>query len=196
MKKPLTCLLLIWLVSSTTAVLAFQRATGWVDFVSTEGGYRSRFPSEPALSKQDATSGAGEKITQFVATANDGNAGYMSGYFDIGSASGYSLDKARDTMVQAVNGNLNKEVSISLGEYPGRELTISASGGDGVDYILHARLYLVRNRVFILQVAVPKNEDQVTLEKVTKYFESFQLLSTPEQAVAQHGRSCEKKRPV
>jgi hypothetical protein len=171
---------LVWLVSSTAAVQALQKATGWVDFVSTEGGYRSRFPAEPGLSKLEVTGVAGEKITQFVATANDGNAGYLSGYFDISAGSSYSLDKARDSMVQAVKGDLNKEVSISLGEYPGRELSISASGGNGVDYVLHARLYLVSNRVFILQVAVPKNEDQVTREKVAKYFESFKLLSTLE----------------
>jgi len=82
-------------------------------------------------------------------------------------------------MVQAVKGNLNKEASISLGEYPGRELNISASGGDGVDNVLHARLYLVGNRVFILQVAVPKNEDQATREKITRYCEFFKLVSTP-----------------
>jgi hypothetical protein len=40
-------------------------------------------------------------------------------------------------MVQAISGTLVSEGSISLGGNPGRELKVSPTGPDGVEYLFH-----------------------------------------------------------
>jgi hypothetical protein len=155
---------------------ALQAQTGWIKYNSPEGRYSVLLPGEPKLSTQEATTATGEKFTQYMAASEDSNALYMVGYFDVSSNMTFLFDKARDGFIAAVNGTLLAESAISLGAYPGREAKVSATGGNGTEYLILVRFYQVENRIYVVQFIVSKPaDDAVSAQKSAKYFDSFQV---------------------
>jgi hypothetical protein len=174
MQKAIATLLV---VISATVTFAAEDFGAWINYTSPEGHYSILIPHEPTLSKQETTTATGEKLPQYLASTAETSATYLIGYFDHTDAMSFSLDKARDGMVGAVKGTLLSESSISLGGSPGRELKISATGEDKVDYIIHARFYHVAKRVYCIQFIVPKPDDTSAAgEKMNRYFDSFKIV--------------------
>jgi len=81
------------------------------------------------------------------------------------------LDGARDGAVAHVQGKLLGQRQISLGQYPGRELTIEVPDGR---HLVLMRMYLVKKRLHQVGVATPKAN--ASSPNVTKFFESFKLI--------------------
>jgi len=81
------------------------------------------------------------------------------------------LNGARDGAVAHVQGKLLGERRISLGQYPGRELTIEVPDGQ---HLVLMRMYLVKKR--LLQVGVGTLKAKASSPNITKFFESFKLL--------------------
>ena len=158
----------------------FQGSHEWVKYDSPEGRYSVLLPGQPNLTTQEAVTANGEKFPQYMASAADAGAVFLTGYFDHIPGTAFSLDKARDSMIQAVKGTLVSEGSISLGGNPGRELKVSLTGADGVEYLVQARFYDVDKRVYMLQFIIAKaDDDSVSAAKAEKYFDSFKLSKTP-----------------
>lgn len=158
-----------------TAVLAFgapQQAKDWVQYNSEEGRYSVLLPTQPVLNSQDATTSTGQKATQHYASSTDESTAYLVGYFDKAGAT-FSFDRARDGMVAKIRGTLLAEKVISLSGYAGREVKVAAKGSDGGDYIAVARYYEVKERIYVVEVVFPKENESAAAGKSAKFFDSF-----------------------
>ncbi|HXM33587.1 MAG TPA: hypothetical protein VN920_00230 [Pyrinomonadaceae bacterium] len=173
--KQIVLTLLVLILISAGSVPGFQGSSEWIKYDSAEGHYTVELPTQPKLKTQEAVNASGEKFQQYMASASDPNAVFLVGYFDYAPGTAFSLDKARDGMVQAVKGTLLSEGSISLEGSPGRELKVSATGPDGVEYLVQARFYDMGKRVYVLQFIIAKAYDSASTAKAARYFESFKV---------------------
>lgn len=145
-------------------------------YISEEGRYSVMFPNEPKLSSQNITSPTGEPMIQRMAMAAGADSLFMVGYFDYGTGIIFSLDKARDGMIESVKGVLLDEQSISLGGAPGRAIRISGRTDDGLEFINRARFYDISPRVYLLQCMVQKSQDSpAAAERCEQFFDSFRV---------------------
>ncbi len=155
--------------------LSVQEPDEWIKYTSPEGRYIVLLPGQPTVSTKAASAG-GANFTQYKAAVIDSAVGYMIGYFDYTETMNFSLDGARDGMIEAVKGTLLAENSISLGGYPGRELRILAKDTGGTEYLTHARYYDINRRVYVVQFIIPKSAEAESAAKASKYFDSFQVV--------------------
>lgn len=158
-----------------TAVLAFgapQQAKDWVPYNSEEGRYSVLLPTQPVLNTQEATTSTGQKATQYYASSTDESTAYLVGYFDKAGAT-FSFDKARDGMVSKIKGTLLAEKEISLSGYPGREVKVAAKGSDNGDYVAVARYYEVGERIYVVEVVFPRENEKAAAGNSAKFFDSF-----------------------
>lgn len=170
---------MLFLISAEPG-FACQNSSDWIRYKSAEGRYSVLLPVQPAISTQERSTAAGEKVTQYKATASDGKATFLIAYFDHVPGTTFSFEKARDGMVAKINGTLLSESAIKLEGHRGRELKISVIGPDGTELLDRARLYDVHKRVYVLQVITVKSEDDsASAEKADRYFDSFQVTKTP-----------------
>jgi|ERR1043166_4009780 hypothetical protein len=177
MKKCSAAFLLVMIVA--TLAVGVQKPDDGINYLSPEGRYRVLFPAQPKLTSQLNTNSEGLKFTQYLASAGDENSLYMVGYFDLAAGVTYSLDKARDGMMKAVNGTLVSEAPITLDGNVGRELLASVTDANGVDYLVTARLYNVDMRVYVVQFLRAKlADDKVLAAKAARFFDSFQLVKS------------------
>lgn len=147
----------------------------WVNYTSVEGRYTVSVPSQPTLKTQDSATATGDKLTQYFATSSDGKEVFITAYFDYSQSQSFTLDKARDGMVNAVKGTILSDTPITLASWPGEQVKIDAKEGD-VELIMRVKFYNVDHRVYILQCIAPKSEDGSAVEqKANRYFDSFSL---------------------
>lgn len=149
-----------------------QNAT-FTEFVSEEGGFSVSMPGTPTEETQSIPTEAGD-IEIHMFSIESGSTAYLVGYSDYPPDvieivdSDMLLDSARDGAVG--DGALLSEKSITLGDYPGRELTVETSD-EGI--MVYARVYLVGNRLY--QVVVSTGDDALT-EEMRGFLDSFKLL--------------------
>jgi hypothetical protein len=149
-------------------------------YTSPEGRYTVLLPSQPNLSSQQVSAPDGTPMTQYMAMASSNTGMLMVAYFDYPGDVVFSLDKARDGMVNSIKGTLLDEHAMSLGGAPGRQVKISARTEQGMEFIDRARFYDVKPRVFVLQCITPKSLDSAAIaEKCEQFFDSFRVRSTP-----------------
>jgi hypothetical protein len=166
--------LLVVIVGALT--IAAQDHSEWIKSVSPEGRYSVLVPTQPKISTQDTTDADGHKVPQYLASSPDGNGVFMIGYFDYKPPVTFSFDKARDSMLKAMEATLLGEDTVSLGSSPGRQLRLLAKAPEGQEFMVRARLYDVAGRVFVLQCIFPKAEDGlVVVEKCGKFIDSFKV---------------------
>jgi hypothetical protein len=170
MKKTAITILLLFV----GALAAAAQDPEWIKYVSAEGRYEVRLPSQPELSTQDSTTTTGSKLKQYMALSGNGYHAFMVAYYDYDVVQTFSLDKARDGMIAGMQATLIREDQISLGAAPGRQLTIAVKV-EGRDFVDVARLYDVTRRVYVLQCIFPKEEQgtSVVTGNCDKLFESF-----------------------
>lgn len=123
------------------------------------------------------------KLTLFIYQpkgVNDDNLVYGISYMDypvdrITSDSVNRLkeffDNARDGAINAIHGKLLTETEIKYRSYPGREQRVDFENGMAV---IKYRHYLVKNRLYTLQVVSPPNN--TTNASINKFLDSFKLL--------------------
>jgi hypothetical protein len=163
----------------TVAALAngFQSATEWVKYTSEEGRYSLLIPQQPKLSTQEVPAPNGTKFTQYMAQAADAESLYLLGYFDYTTDMVFSLDKARDSMLEAIKGTLLKEEAISVGGNSGKELKVSTTN-KGFDLLLSIRFYEIGRRIYVLQHIFQKSADSPAVtEKTARFFDSFKVVT-------------------
>ena len=155
--------------------LSVQEPDEWIKYTSPEGRYNVLLPGRPTVSTK-AASAEGASLTQYRAALFDAAVGYMIGYFDYTETMTFSLDGARDGMIEAVKGTLLAEKSISLAGYPGRELRVLAKDVSGTEFLTRARYYDINRRVYVVQFIIPKSAEAESEAKASKYFDSFQVV--------------------
>ena len=174
-----TKILAAFLVLMITALAnGFQSSAEWVKYTSEAGHYTALIPRQPKLIEQEAPAKTGEKLIQHMAQSTDADSLYMIGYFDLLPDMVYSLDNARDGLLNAIKGTLLKEEAVSLGGKAGREVKVSAKSGD-LDLIFRVRYYEIGKRVYILQHVYQKSSDSpATADKTARFFDSFKVITT------------------
>ena len=151
-------------------------ATKWFTYTSPEGRYSISVTEQPKLSSQPITGASGNSVTQYMAGVSAEPAYLMVGYFDYPAGVTFSLDAARDGMVNSLHGNLVDEDSISLGGEPGRAIKIVAKTNDGIDFIDRARFYDINRRIYVVQCLVPvSNEGPSVIQICNQFFDSFRV---------------------
>jgi TonB family protein len=106
--------------------------------------------------------------------------------FDTPSAVKNAMESGRDMMISGRNAKLAGEKEIAYGKYSGREWKMAGEG-----FIAYARAYLVNQRLYMLIVTMPEDEDKRLSEtqsnEVVKFFDSFKLLKEPDPPPASAG---------
>ena len=158
-------------------LVASRASVDWLEHRSAEGRYRAEFPSEPKLQTQPAKSPEGSSFTQYFAMASDDTGMYMVAYFDYTSEQTFSLEKARDGMIKAVNGTLVSDQVMNLNAAPGREFKTEAKLQNGKFVFTMARILDVNGRVYVLQHMFYKETDPAMADSNTqKFFKSFSVI--------------------
>jgi len=171
--------IVILVLVSTGFRSGVQRPGEWIKYNSPKGRYTILVPGEPRLSSQEIPTSERKKVTQYRATASEANFAVFVGYYDYASAMTYSLNQARDGIVERA-GTLLIESKISLGAYRGLEMNVSAKRPDGTEFLVRVRIYDVDRRVYILQFIIPRSEDDnFSAEKAARYFDSFRVTKRP-----------------
>lgn len=148
------------------------------NYTSVAGRYTIAFPGgkQPDLSTQNITDPNGQPVPQYLATVIDGTDAYMVAYFEYGPGIVFNLDKARDGMVNSLNGTLLEEHAMTIGGSSGREIRIAARTEQGLDFIDQARFYNVGPRVYVLQCVFPKSKDGAAMaERCERFLDSFRV---------------------
>jgi hypothetical protein len=179
MKHILSTLLLV------LAVVAPTLAQDWIKVSNTAGRFSLLFPRQPAETEQTIESEAGPlvmKMTMYeVGKYKDDNAVYgiiYTDYPDSLISSEYKDEIVEEFFKGAVEGtttNIKGTVmdvqKISYGAYPGRRVKISFMDDAA---IMHMQVFLVKSRVYILQVGCETAKDGNA--SIDKFFKSFALL--------------------
>jgi hypothetical protein len=150
----------------------------WFKYASPEGRYTILMPEAPKLSSQETTGGDGSKLTQYLASLTKPNSVYIAAYFDRSSTSTFSLDKAREGMLEKVNGTLVSQNPIAIGSHPGLEFRAFARTAAGDEFVVRARVFDVDFRVYVLQYIVSRaSESPLAVKEGDKFFNSFAVTS-------------------
>lgn len=150
-------------------------AAKWFTYNSPEGRYSVSLTEPPKLSTQNLNAASGDTLIQYMAAASADPAYIMVGYFDYPAQITFSLDSARDGMVNSLHGRLVDDDSISLGGSPGRAIKIAAKSDTGIDFIDRARLYDVNRRIYVLQCLVPLSDESAGTQICDQFLDSFSV---------------------
>ena len=182
MKKSFLGLLIIILA---TSLLSFKSGKKeWTEFKPENGNCSLIMPGEPTKQEKIVNTALGElKLTIFMFQPDEGtddNVLYGLSYSEypaeyINSDSSAPLiktffDNARDGAIKNIQGKLLTETIIKYKQYPGREQIVEIK--DGIA-ILKFRHYLVKNRVYTMQV-ITLAKDNFN-KSINKFLDSFKL---------------------
>lgn len=157
----------------------------WKQFTSSEGRFSALFPNYPTEEIKTINSAAGPLDTH-IFSANEGDDFFTTvAYVDVPGISIHpvstQLDAARDGMIKNTQGKLLSEKTISLGDYPGRELVVELLRGPYVMVVV-ARVYMVKDRQYSAQVVTLKKSLSKT---VWRFLDSFNVTATFEELFAE-----------
>jgi hypothetical protein len=150
-------------------------------FSSKEGGFSVEMASAPQQKKETVQTPDGpvDIHTLTFETQNPAAERWVV-YIDYplatvrGKGATRILDEARDGSVNNVRGRLLRERDIVLEGYPGKE--IEYEGETPAEEIYKSRIYLVKQRLYVLLVTAPRNGASKDAEK---FLNSFKLRSSP-----------------
>lgn len=165
-------------------VLCSFAMADWIVVERKDIGYKLQFPRKPESGVQDVDTKAG-KLKMYMLMCDqskyrDANMIYGFIYSDYPEEVIHSdfKDELIDTFfngairgsVNNVKGTLVSVKDVPYKDYPGREIKIAFEPG-----IMYMRMYLVRNRAYMLQVGCEtKNDNNGAIQK---FFNSFELLN-------------------
>lgn len=154
--------------------------TGWTVFAPKDGGFSVMLPGKPSKISLQTDTDKGP-VTSPLYKLEQGDFKYVVGYLDHpvsveGTRRDEWLEKAAEQGITEAGGKVVSNKPISLrGNYPGREVKGEARG-----FLYHSRVYLVKQRVYILILWILSKKPEVSSETATRFFDSFAVL--PAQA--------------
>lgn len=158
-----------------------SRPTGTADtadrFVSDEGRFAVRFPSEPKFSKTTKKTDVGViDVNNYMAEI--GGSAYAASYTDYPesiidlSDPEAILDGAAKGQADAVGGTLVESTRVEIDGHPGRATEVDVSEAKGV--VWRSNTYLVGERLYQVVVVQPAAADD--RDRARRFFDSFMLL--------------------
>jgi len=166
----------ILILISATIAYGSQAETEWVKFTSPEGRFSLLVPNQPKL--EVVTDPTNEKLTHNRFSEFEDGYAFVMEYFEnisITDPEKY-LNEARDGIVGAVNGTLQRETKISLEGHPGRELELSLNISNGATVLGRTRIYAVGSSFYTMSYLWRKDMDSTLASKIgEKYFSSIKL---------------------
>ena len=147
-------------------------------FASKEGGFSVETSSVPKQKKETVPTQDGPvDVHTLTFGMQNSDLEYWVVYIDYPEptvrqkGAGQLLKEARDGSVDNVQGKLLKERDISLEGYPGKEIEYEGDGAE--EDIYKSRMYLVKQRLYVILVIVPRGGAS---EHTDKFLNSFKLL--------------------
>lgn len=151
-----------------------------------DNGFELEFPSLPAHNTQKVKSDSGELsldlyLYQPESSVQDDNILYSALTILYPGSSSISDDTAMtakilrgaiDGGVSNIKGKIMSESTISYKGFPGRDVHISFSDNNA-QYILSINVFLIRNKIYLLQVACAAGKQNNTAAK--RFLHSFKL---------------------
>jgi hypothetical protein len=171
--KTLLTVSIMLLVFSTAAV---SQSPDWVRYAPEGKGFSILLPQTPKL--EDSLQPSGRAIHRSISSDGEikGSA-FLATYWDFASNTVFSLDKLRDSVAPDDPRQIISESNISIDGHAGREIQKWSTVG-GRDYRWQVRVYIIGQRVYMLQFVVPKETDDSLIEsKAAKFFDSFSIRS-------------------
>ena len=145
----------------------------WKTYSSTDGRFAVTVPDEPRLSTITTDTVNGKVLTHIVSATDKDLNEYMVSWTaynrDVESkGSDKTLDRMRDALIEAKNGKLLNESTVSLMNHAGRAVTFV----DGDGRTVNVRFYFIGNRAFQVMA---ESRSATTLPDAEKFFQSFSV---------------------
>lgn len=156
------------------------RGGDWQELAVSEGGFSVLMRGQPAYVRQPVDTPGG-KTTAHLYSSDRPDAYYAVGYADYPLADVLSgarpealFASVRDTWVRRIQGEQRLASPLTLaGQYPGLEFVAEGRVRDAPT-ILHARLYLVDQRLY--QVIAMGRKGEVAQGVMNRFLDSFRLI--------------------
>ena len=155
----------------------------WEKYSSADGRFSVHMPGEPIGNKVIIDTDFGRTYLYiYMLNKKDDDFAYSVSYFDypLGvlqeKTIDRALDDARDGAVANIGGVLVNESKISMGKYPGREITVDVA--NGVAFV-KIKLFLANKRLY--QATVTTSKEKSTSNNLRRFLKSFEILE--EQAL-------------
>ena len=170
---------LCWaMLSAAGCALSCQRQARFHRFVFEEAGCSLEFPENPTTSTVIAQSDYGPlDLTLITARFEKENYALIFVDYPREALPGAKevFDAALIDVASDLGGQVERHFQTSLGKVPGRGYEIEF----GRERVACGRLYLVRSRLYHVQIALPRQERDSA--HIARFFDSFRLLG-PGQA--------------
>jgi len=177
--------LVLTIVSSVSIHHGCSQTSDWQVFESKENGFIILFPHEPEVHPQIVNTEAGElTLDVYLHEVNDQYIDdnlvysvicteYPASIFQNATEETFKVffRNSVDGAVNNVHGALLSELIIQYDGYPGREIKIDFREGLAV---ITMRMYLVGNRMYIIQTITETNKDFNT--SIGRFMDSFKLI--------------------
>ena len=172
------------LLASLFFLLCSFAAGKWVLFENAAGKFKIEFPVKPQENVKSVNTPSGPMLMHIFMfdgdQAEEGNKLYLAMYSDypekvINSGKPKNIidtffNNAINGAVNNIHGTLVSVEKTSIKGYPGRSIKASFSNGKGN---MDMRMYLVKNRIYTLEVGYQKGQLNTTSEQ--HFFNSFAL---------------------
>ena len=182
--KKISTLSLIFFVSILSS--GFVLTSDWFLMKNKEQGYQIEFPKEPTASVQTVKTKAGPvdmhiNMLDLSKKDVDDNLIYLSSFAQYPDSLVHSDNKEElkgffketiEGLVGSIDGEILSRKEVKIDSYDGREVKINFQDGMA---IIRIRVYLVENKVYMLQVITKTEND--SNESISKFMNSFSLIS-------------------
>ena len=176
----LSLVLLVLVISS-----GFIMTSDWFLVKSEDHGYQIEFPKEPSVSVQTVNTEAGPvdmhiHMLDLSKKEEDSNLIYLSSVAKYPDTLVHSDRKEQlagffketiNGLIASIDGELLDEKSVQIGEYQGEEVKVNFQDGMA---IIRIRIYLVENKVYMLQVITKTEND--SNDSISRFMNSFALI--------------------
>ncbi|TCO76851.1 hypothetical protein [Marinisporobacter balticus] len=180
MKKIITMFVLVCLLSSALMGCGDGKVEETFETLNCEdGGFTVDFPGKPENTPQTIQTALGDIVMNtymvekehiaYICTYND----YPEEFIKKTDTNELLMSGCNGAITNS-NGKNEKITDITLGEYPGKDLIFEGEE-DGNMFKIHQKIYIVGNRMYQLNIATDKEEENK--ENINKFFESFKLTS-------------------
>ena len=173
-------ILLVFAISS-----GFILTSDWFLVKNEAQGYQIEFPEEPSSNVQTVNTEAGPvdmhiHMLDLSNKENDSNLIYLSSFAQYPDTLVHSDRKEQlpgffketiEGLSGSIDGKIMDEKKVEIGKYQGREVKINFQDGMA---IIRIRIYLVQNKVFMLQVVTKTEND--SNDAIAHFMNSFALL--------------------
>lgn len=171
------------LLALCALILASCSRSDWQTLEVSEGGFSVLMRPQPNFLKMPVETPAGRTMAHLY-SSDSPDAYFAVGYTDyplaamVGNPPDAIFAGVRDTWIRRIDGRLGISSPVRLNrQYPGLEFT-----GDGrvndADTFLHARVYLVDQRLY--QVVAMGRKGEVSQGVINRFLDSFKIIATSE----------------